>query len=120
MPEDLSESEQEALERLLEMLLGENEPVIIRDLATDPRARPMEIRWTGSLIAVPIVHKGESVGVFALFGKRPMKANRVTRCNASIATNPMYDSDAGDGLLSYPGHDGKTAVSRIVTPHRIW
>ena len=40
VPEDLTESEREALERLVEMLLGENEPVIIRDLTTDPRSRP--------------------------------------------------------------------------------
>ncbi len=79
VPEDLTESEQEALEKLVEMLLGENEPVIIRDLTTDPRSRPMEIRWIGSLIAVPIVHKGESVGVFILFGKKAMKANQKRR-----------------------------------------
>ena len=38
----LTESEQEALEKLVDMLLGENEPVIIRDLTTDPRSRPGE------------------------------------------------------------------------------
>ena len=79
VPEDLTGSEREALEGLVEMLLGENEPVIIRDLTTDSRSRPMEIPWTGSLIAVPIVHKGESVGVFILFGKKAMKANRKRR-----------------------------------------
>lgn len=79
VPENLTESELETLESLVESLLEENEPVIIRDLKTDPRAREMEIGWTGSLIAVPIVHKGEGVGVFILFGKKPMKANQKSR-----------------------------------------
>jgi signal transduction histidine kinase len=79
IPEELTESELEGLENLVELLLGENEPVIIRDLATEPRTRSMEIRWTVSLIAVPIVHKGENVGVFVLFGKRAMKASQKRR-----------------------------------------
>jgi len=74
LPDDLTESERDTLKGLVKMFLKENKPAIIRDLTTDPRTRPLEIRWTGSLIAVPIVHKGESVGVFVLFGK---KANRV-------------------------------------------
>ncbi len=79
VPENLSESERETLENLVDTLLKENEPVIVRDLKTDPRTRGMGIEWTGSLIAVPIVHKGEGVGVFVLFGKKPIKANRKSR-----------------------------------------
>jgi signal transduction histidine kinase len=79
VPEELSESDNEDLERLIEMLLKENEPVIIRDLTNEPKTRSLEIQWTGSVIAVPIVHKGENVGVFVLFGKRPIKANQKRR-----------------------------------------
>jgi signal transduction histidine kinase len=79
LPDDLTESERDTLKGLVKMLLEENEPAIIRDLTTDPRTRPLEIRWTGSLIAVPIVHKGESVGVFVLFGKKVNGADQVSR-----------------------------------------
>ncbi len=79
VPEDLTEAEEKALSLLVDKLLKANEAVIIRDLTSDPRVRPMEIRWTGSLIAVPIVHKGESVGVFVLFGKKARKGNRKRR-----------------------------------------
>jgi signal transduction histidine kinase len=79
VPENLSEEEKETLEKLVRMLLEENEPTIIRDLTTDPRSRSLEIRWKGSLIAVPIVHKGESVGVFVLFGKKGKEATQRRR-----------------------------------------
>jgi signal transduction histidine kinase len=79
VPENLSAGERETLDKLVRMLLEDNEPAIIRDLTADPRTRSLEIRWKGSLIAVPIVHKGESVGVFVLFGKKAKKAERRKR-----------------------------------------
>ena len=79
IPGDLVEPERDSLEKLVNKLLEEKEPVIVRDLASDPTTRTLEVPWTGSLIAVPIVHKGESVGVFVLFGKKTGKADRTRR-----------------------------------------
>lgn len=79
VPEDLTKPDRDLLDGLVKRLLEENEPAIIRDLATDPRTGPLQIRWTESLIAVPIVHKGECVGVFVLFEKKAKRGGRKKR-----------------------------------------
>lgn len=79
VPEDLTESDRQDLDSLVDRLLKENEPVILRDLKNGPKTSMPEIRWTDSLIAVPILHKGETVGLFVLFGKEGRKADRRRR-----------------------------------------
>jgi signal transduction histidine kinase len=83
VPEELTESERQNLESLVDRLLEGNEPVILRDLKNDPKTSMLEIRWTDFLIAVPIVHKGESVGLFVLFGKKGRRAARRRRFRKS-------------------------------------
>ncbi len=79
VPEDLTEQERRSLEELVRFLMKQNEPILIRDLSSDPRTRELGIRWTGSLIAAPIVHKGETVGVFVLFDKKSKRGYRKVR-----------------------------------------
>jgi len=78
-PPGLPENEQISLGRLVKILAEENEPVIIRDLRNDPKSRHLGIRWVGSLIAVPIVHKGENVGIFVLLDRKPRGKGRKER-----------------------------------------
>jgi len=79
LPPGLPENEQNSLERLVKILAEENEPVIIRDLRNDPKSRHLGIRRVGSLIAVPMVHKGENVGIFVLLDRKPGGGGRKER-----------------------------------------
>ena len=79
LPPDLPESERTALDRLAKALAEENEPVIIRDIRKDPRSRHLGIRWVASLIAAPLVHRGEHVGLFILLEHKSRTGVRSSR-----------------------------------------
>ena len=70
-PPDIPEHEKISLGRLVKILADEDEPLMIRDLRNDPKSRHLGIRWVGSLISAPIVHKGENVGIFVLLDRKP-------------------------------------------------
>jgi signal transduction histidine kinase len=78
-PPDLPENEKQSLGRLVKILAEENEPVILRDLRNDPKSRHLGIRWVGSLIASPIMHKGENVGIFVLLDRKARRGRRKRR-----------------------------------------
>jgi len=79
LPPELPEHEKQSLGRLVKILAEENEPVMIRDLRNDPKSRHLGIRWVGSLVAAPILHKGESVGTFVLLDRKPRVGGRKRR-----------------------------------------
>ncbi len=76
LPEEIPEKERISMDGLVTRLMDEKEPVIIRDLETDPMSRHMGIRWIKSLIAAPICHKGECVGGFVLFNKKSARGDQ--------------------------------------------
>ena len=69
-PEDLPEGELLSIERLVKVLMDEKQPVVIKDLRNDPKCRHLGIRWIGSLVAAPIIHKGEILGLLVLLDKK--------------------------------------------------
>ncbi len=79
LPTDLPENEQHAVDRLVKILMDENRPTMIRDLRNDPMSRHLGIRWIGSLIAAPISHKGENMGLFVLFDRKSKFRDRKNR-----------------------------------------
>lgn len=79
LPEGLPEGELLSIERLVKVLMEDKQPVVIKDLRNEPVSRHLGIRWVGSLVAAPIVHKGESLGMFVLFDKNPRIGNRKRR-----------------------------------------
>jgi len=76
LPDDLSEDEKKAIDKLIEMLATENGPTIIQDIENDPRSKGFGIKRIGSVIASPIIHKGENIGIFVLFEKKAKKEER--------------------------------------------
>ena len=82
LPENVAEEDKMSLWRLLRILVEESGPLLIRDLRTDSRSRHLGMHWAGSLIAAPIVHKSENVGIFLLVnpkGKIPGGKGRAFR-----------------------------------------
>jgi len=70
LPPELTENELHSLQRIIGILKEERQPVIIRDLRNDPKSRHLGLRWFGSLVAAPILHKGMSIGIIVLLDRR--------------------------------------------------